>query len=121
GTCLSPGLPRRRPHPCERLALREVRIMRVLITGATGNVGTSLVESLLHDREVTEIIGVARREPAREDPRLRWIRADVGVDDLTSHLRGVDAVVHLAWQIQPSHDVATLARTNITGSRKVFH
>lgn len=35
--------------------------MRVLITGATGNVGTSLVERLAADDTVTEIVGLARR------------------------------------------------------------
>jgi nucleoside-diphosphate-sugar epimerase len=34
--------------------------------------------------------------------------------------RGADAVVHLAWELQPSHDLAQLIRTNIAGSERVF-
>ena len=32
---------------------------------------------------------------------------------------GADAVVHLAWQIQPSRDRAQMRRTNIDGTRAV--
>jgi hypothetical protein len=28
-------------------------------------------------------------------------------DDLVPHFRGADAVVHLAWLFQPTHDPAT--------------
>ena len=33
---------------------------------------------------------------------------------------GADAVIHLAWLIQPSRDAAELERVNVTGSRRVF-
>src|SRR5688500_6024599 len=95
--------------------------MRVLITGATGNLGTSVIQRLLEDPELTEIVGVARREPShRSQSSIRWLAADVGRNDLTPHMQGMDAVIHLAWQLQPAHDLAQLARTNITGSRRVF-
>src|SRR6266516_3007175 len=41
-------------------------------------------------------------------------------DELTPHLRGADAVVHLAWAIQPSHHLQTLRRINVVGSERVF-
>ena len=37
-------------------------------------------------------------------------------DDLVRAFRGADAVVHLAWLIQPSRDRATHARVNVDGS-----
>ena len=40
--------------------------MRIVVTGATGNVGTSVVEALAADPRVTEIVGLARRRPALE-------------------------------------------------------
>jgi nucleoside-diphosphate-sugar epimerase len=94
--------------------------MRIVITGATGNVGTSLVASLVADSRVTEIVGVARRLPRLEAPRTSWVAADVATDDLTDLFRGADAVVHLAWLIQPSRDEATTYAVNVTGSRRVF-
>jgi nucleoside-diphosphate-sugar epimerase len=94
--------------------------MRVLITGATGNVGTSLVERLGADDEVTEIIGVARRPTTWRPPKTSWVRADVARDDLEPIVRGVDAVVHLAWIFQPTHDPTTTWDNNVRGSRRVF-
>jgi nucleoside-diphosphate-sugar epimerase len=41
-------------------------------------------------------------------------------DDLVPLLLGADAVVHLAWRIQPMRDVQTLTAVNIVGSRRVF-
>jgi UDP-glucose 4-epimerase len=93
--------------------------MRIVVTGATGNVGTSVVRALSADERVTEIVGVARRVP--EDwspPRVRWVSADVERDELP--LAGADAVIHLAWLIQPSRDDAELERVNVRGSRRVF-
>src|SRR3712207_1517062 len=94
--------------------------MRIVVTGATGNVGTSLLAALGGDSRVTEIVGIARRPPRLDSPRTRWVQADVSSAPLGEHLRGADAVVHLAWLIQPSRDEAVLEATNVTGSRRVF-
>jgi nucleoside-diphosphate-sugar epimerase len=48
------------------------------------------------------------------------VAADIAEDDLVSRFAGADAVVHLAWEIQPSHDEAAMARTNLLGSHRVF-
>jgi UDP-glucose 4-epimerase len=94
--------------------------MRVVVTGATGNVGTSLLQALSRDPGVTEIVGLARRLPELSFPRTRWVAADVATDDLIPHFAGADAVVHLAWLIQPSRDRATTYAVNVGGSRRVF-
>jgi UDP-glucose 4-epimerase len=94
--------------------------MRVVITGATGNVGTSVLQALAADPEVREIVGIARRLPRWQNPRTRWIAADVARDDLGEAFAGADAVVHLAWLIQPARDYAELERVNVEGSRRVF-
>jgi UDP-glucose 4-epimerase len=94
--------------------------MRVVIVGATGNVGTSLLRCLADEPRVTEIVGVARRLPEMRWPKTSWARADVVSDDLTELFRGADAVVHLAWLIQPSRDEEQLRAVNVDGSRRVF-
>jgi nucleoside-diphosphate-sugar epimerase len=94
--------------------------MRVVVTGASGNVGTSLLRALAADADVEEIVGLARRRPSRDLPKVEWRAADVEHDDLVSIFRGADCVVHLAWLIQPSHDLVALRRTNVDGSRRVF-
>ena len=94
--------------------------MRIVITGATGNAGTSLLQALRDDPAVEEIVGIARRRPQLSLPRTRWVAADVARDDLEPHFTGADAVVHLAWLIQPSRDRTTTHAVNVGGSRRVF-
>lgn len=94
--------------------------MRVVITGGSGNVGTSLIEVLGHEAEVDTILGVVRREPERQLPKTTWAAADVSRDDLVTHFRGADVVVHLAWIFQPTHDQLATWRNNVLGSIRVF-
>jgi len=94
--------------------------MRIVVVGATGNVGTSTVEALAADPAVEQIVGVARRRPGQERTKVEWRQADIRDADLVSLFRGADAVVHLAWLIQPSRDLATVRSVNVDGSRRVF-
>ena len=93
--------------------------MRVAVTGATGNVGTSVLPVLAADDRVTSIVGVARRVPSWSLPKVEWVGADVAVDPLDSIVDGADAVVHLSWLIQPSDDVRAMWATNVVGTRRV--
>ena len=83
--------------------------MRVVVTGAASNVGRSVVEALAERDEVSQIIGLAGA-------------ADIASasSDLASTFRGADAVVHLAWAVQPTHNPEKLERLNVDGSRQVF-
>ena len=94
--------------------------LRVVVVGATGNVGTSVVEALASDPAVNEIVGVARRLPEWDAPKTEWRAADVETDDLSGLFRGADVVVHLAWLFQPTHDPLTTWRVNVGGSIRVF-
>ena len=92
--------------------------MRVVVVGATGNVGTQLLDVLAgggHD-----VVGIARRLPPGGRAAVTWAQADVSRDPLVEHFRGADCVVHLAWLIQPSHDRKTTWLTNVNGSSRVF-
>jgi UDP-glucose 4-epimerase len=94
--------------------------MRVVVVGATGNVGTSLLRALADEPAVDSVLGIARRLPGSRYPKTEWAAADVSRTDLTGHFRGADVVVHLAWLIQPGRDEATLRATNVEGSARVF-
>jgi nucleoside-diphosphate-sugar epimerase len=94
--------------------------VRVVVVGATGNVGTSLLEALGRDDAVESVLGLARRLPSASFPKTTFAAADVTRDDLVSHFRGADCVVHLAWLIQPSRDEAVLRAVNVGGSERVF-
>ncbi|WP_298178070.1 NAD-dependent epimerase/dehydratase family protein [Saccharomonospora sp.] len=98
----------------------------VVVTGATGNVGTALLRQLSTTNDI-RVTGVARRipEPDTEPYRhARWVSCDLGepdaVDTLTTALDGADAVVHLAWAIHPRRDEPSLWRTNVTGTRHLL-
>ncbi|TLS47848.1 SDR family oxidoreductase [Streptomyces montanus] len=95
--------------------------MRVVVTGATGNVGTSLVRLLSEDPKVDSLVGMARRLPDEPPAQAEWVAVDLTAgSDLTKHFEGADAVVHLAWKLQPARDPALTWRTNVLGSVRVF-
>jgi UDP-glucose 4-epimerase len=94
--------------------------MKIVVVGATGNVGTALLRALADEDAVDEVVGVARRLPAARYAKTTWQRADISTDALEPLFDGADCVVHLAWLIQPSRDRATTWRTNVLGSRRVF-
>ncbi len=94
--------------------------MRVVVTGATGNVGTSVLAALADEPEVKSIVGIARRRPAVTLPKVEWVAADVTRADPVPLFVGADAVVHLVWIVQPNHDEAELQRVNVGGSLRVF-
>ena len=94
--------------------------MRVVVVGATGNVGTSLLASLAAEERVESVLGLARRLPRLGLPKVEWGRADIAYSDLVPLFRGADAVVHLAWLIQPSRDLELVRRVNVDGSARVF-
>ncbi|WP_234359272.1 MULTISPECIES: NAD-dependent epimerase/dehydratase family protein [unclassified Plantactinospora] len=94
--------------------------LRVVVVGATGNVGTSLVEALGRDPAVGTIVGVARRPPRWRPPKTEWAEADIVSADLVEVFDGADVVVHLAWLFQPTHRPLTTWRVNVVGGRRVF-
>ena len=95
--------------------------MRIAITGATGNVGHALVRALDSEDAVEEVVAIARRSTdALPSAKARSVAADVAESDLVPVLRGCDAVVHLAWQIQPMRDRERLRRVNVEGTRRVL-
>lgn len=94
--------------------------MRVVVVGATGNVGTSLLEALGRDESVESVLGLARRLPDAAYAKTTFAAVDIARDDLVPHFRGADCVVHLAWAIQPSRDRKLLRAVNVDGSKRVF-
>lgn len=95
---------------------------RIVVTGATGNVGTSVVRLLSEDPEVGSVLGLARRIPDWSPPKTDWTAVDLGSEQaaLAGIFAGADAVVHLAWAFQPTHDPARTWRTNVLGGIRVF-
>lgn len=100
--------------------------MKVVVTGASGNVGTAVLR-LLGGESGWHLTGVARRRPGTgADPyrHATWVTVDLGDDTAPELLAGpladADAVVHLAWAIHPSRDDPPMWRTNVTGTRHLL-
>ncbi|TQJ58607.1 nucleoside-diphosphate-sugar epimerase [Arthrobacter sp. SLBN-83] len=105
--------------------------MRIAITGASGNAGTALLRNLqgqlARKPGSLQLVGISRRLPdTSQEPYVgvQWHTLDVGLEqdrpELEKALLGVDAVVHLAWQIQPNHNLDLLHRTNVTGTKNLL-
>lgn len=96
-----------------------------MVVGASGNVGSAIVRRLRREDDI-DVEGVSRRRPASGPPfdGVPWHEVDVGSDGADRALEGVlagaDAVVHLAWLLQPNHDEAALHRTNVGGTATVL-
>jgi UDP-glucose 4-epimerase len=95
--------------------------MKVVVTGASGNVGTALTRATT--AQPWELTGVARRRP-EPCPVDRWVDCDIGEPGsaraLSHVFAGADAVVHLAWAIHPRTDEPDMYRTNVIGTANVL-
>ncbi|MDO9377645.1 MAG: NAD-dependent epimerase/dehydratase family protein [Nocardioidaceae bacterium] len=100
--------------------------MRIVVTGASGNVGTALLRHLAAAPDQHEVVGVSRRRPPEVAPYagVEWVQADLAEPEaaaaLVRALEGADAVVHLAWGFQPSHDLEYLDRLGLQGTASVL-
>jgi UDP-glucose 4-epimerase len=95
-------------------------VTRVAVTGASGNVGYAVLRNLAGEGTIDHIVGLARRVPDWDAPKVSWQQADVTTADLVPIFSDVDAVIHLAWLIQPSRRPEALHATNVVGTQRVF-
>ncbi|AGP65303.1 NAD-dependent epimerase/dehydratase [Mycobacterium intracellulare subsp. yongonense 05-1390] len=99
---------------------------RIVITGASGNVGTALLRRLTADDSDYEIVGISRRRPPSDDlyRSAHWHEldlADPGVElELLKVFRGAACVVHLAWGFQPTRNRRYLDSVGVNGSAAVL-
>lgn len=95
--------------------------MRVVVIGATGNLGSALLQQLA-TRPDLELVAVSRRVPAPDAqlPGVDHRSVDITTDDLHDLVRGADVVVHLAWAIQPMHDPERTWEINTGGLRRLL-
>jgi UDP-glucose 4-epimerase len=98
--------------------------MRLVVTGLTGSIGSAFLRRRDAGRDL-DIVGIARRppQPAPAVP-VRWVSGELGAPEapglLDEAFAGADAVVHLAWAIQPGTSEAPMDRTNRVGTGQVL-
>ncbi|MEH3139300.1 MAG: NAD-dependent epimerase/dehydratase family protein [Mycobacterium kyogaense] len=99
---------------------------RILITGASGNVGAGVLRELRRQEPQAELVGVCRRPPSRGQlyDGVLWCPVDLSAADATTRLtdamRGADTVIHLALAVQPVDDEDYLYRVNVVGTQAVL-
>ncbi len=87
-------------------------MQNVLITGATGLIGTAAVSSLRTRYNLSAL----NRRPL---PHIDYHQADIAdLDAIRSAFVGIDAVVHLAAQID--NELPAIFRANLQGTGNVF-
>lgn len=92
--------------------------MRVVVTGASGDFGSSIVPALL--RRGHEVHGVSRRAHQLPFASYRHTACDVrDADGLAKVIAGADAVVHLAWTTHPMHDAEATRAIDVGGTAAV--
>src|SRR5690348_12706624 len=91
---------------------------RIAVLGATGNVGMALVDALRARGD--GIRGLARRAPDAPIDGVEFRSVDMSTDDLAPDLRGVDVLVHLAWQFHPMRDPIETWRANVLGTVRLL-
>jgi UDP-glucose 4-epimerase len=106
--------------------LRHLDGATVAVTGASGNLGTALLRRLTAPGSgVAEVRGLARRRPPGTPPYegVRWHLADLGEPsadaEIAEFVDGADAVVHLAWALQPGRRPDDLRRVNVGGTGSI--
>jgi UDP-glucose 4-epimerase len=102
--------------------------MRIAVTGASGNLGSALLRTISAARGTHTVLGISRRPPRNADSAApvadAWLALDLSLGQetprLTQALAGCDAVVHLAWKLQPGHDEQQLWQTNVAGTANLL-
>jgi nucleoside-diphosphate-sugar epimerase len=96
-------------------------VTTIAITGVGGLLGRRLVSALDARPDVERIVGLDIRRPmGLTSPKLVFRQADVRDPGIVDPLRDVDVLVHLAFQMDPIHDEATMRAINVDGTRNVL-
>jgi len=96
--------------------------MRVAITGAAGYLGHALIKCLENNEDCEHIVGLSRRQWNHNFSKLEYHSMDVRSTKLSELFTrsNVDAVIHLAFIVNPLHDEQEMHSINIDGTRNVL-
>jgi len=99
--------------------------LRIAITGSSGYLAQQLITRLGADADVEFVLGldIRSRELAAKCP-TSFLRFDLTApwEDLRDVFRThkINTALHLAWQFNPTHDLARHRRVDVDGSQNFF-
>ncbi len=93
----------------------------VAITGVSGYIAQRLLDRLEADDEIERVIGVDIVPPRKKTKKLEFHRLDIRDPQLADAISGSDAVVHLAFVLNPMHDEQLMRDINVEGTRNVLN
>jgi UDP-glucose 4-epimerase len=96
--------------------------MKYLITGGSGYIGSRLVELLVNRDDTERIVITDLRAPAVPWPKTAYVEMDVRDRAMRSLLEAEepDALVHLAFVLNPMHDEQTMYDIDVNGTQNVL-
>jgi UDP-glucose 4-epimerase len=100
---------------------KHTKSPRVLgVTGASGYIAGKLIQLLCAEEWVDRVLGFDVVEPDFSHPKFVFDHVDVRNPALESRLKGTEAVVHLAFIMEPIKDEGQMRDVNVNGSQNVF-
>ncbi|MDP9152254.1 MAG: NAD-dependent epimerase/dehydratase family protein, partial [Myxococcota bacterium] len=95
-------------------------LMKVVITGSSGQLGSLVARRLLDSRKTTSVVGYDLRLPAVASAKFVHVSADIRGPEIENALNGADCLVHLAFVVSRSMSRAEMNSINFDGSTHVF-
>ena len=94
---------------------------RVLITGASGYLGTYITRRLLAMPDIERVVGIDIRQPSHTTDKFVFVQRDVR-EPLQEIIREheVDAIIHAAYVKVQIHAKALMEDINVNGARNVL-
>ncbi|MEK7181164.1 MAG: NAD-dependent epimerase/dehydratase family protein [Patescibacteria group bacterium] len=104
--------------------------MKIILTGASGYIGSQLVDLWLKDNRIEEIIAIDLKDPKflfeESGPKIRFIKKNVADIDFEKEIPNpeeINAVVHAAYLIRTPYfkkDIEFQDRSNFVGAENIF-
>lgn len=99
----------------------------ILVTGASGFVGTALLDQLVIEAKFNKLFALHRNTLHEDmkshfDSRVSWLKADITTDNLSQAVEGIDTVYHLAAYSstgESSRERELMEKINVFGTERL--
>lgn len=95
---------------------------KIAITGGSGYLAGCLIPFLIDDKSIDEVRIVDITKPSIEHKKIKFVEQSIlDYEGLVKSFKGVDCVVHMAFNINGLHNKKLLEELNVTGSLNVMN